>query len=65
MPVSSLRPPAHGSTPPATDPRVTLLRPQFAPDLVVVSSGFDAAAGDPLGGMRLSPVGYAHMTALL
>ena len=28
---------------------------QFAPDLVLVSCGFDAAAGDPLGGMTLKP----------
>ena len=27
---------------------------QFAPDLVLVSCGFDAAAGDPLGGMALT-----------
>lgn len=27
-----------------------------------MSSGFDAAAHDPLGGMELSPAGYAHMT---
>ena len=37
----------------------------FAPDLVLVSCGFDAADGDPLGGMRLSPAGYAAMTARL
>jgi histone deacetylase 6 len=38
---------------------------EFAPDLVVLSAGFDAAAGDPLGGCRVSPAGYAHMVALL
>ena len=27
---------------------------QFSPDLVLVSCGFDAAAGDPLGGMTLT-----------
>jgi acetoin utilization deacetylase AcuC-like enzyme len=27
---------------------------RFAPDLLLVSAGFDAAAGDPLGGLRLS-----------
>lgn len=27
----------------------------IAPDLIIVSAGFDAAEGDPLGGMRLSP----------
>ena len=38
---------------------------RFAPDLVLVSCGFDAANGDPLGGMRLSPAGYAAMTTRL
>jgi histone deacetylase 6 len=37
----------------------------FAPDLVVVSAGFDAASGDPLGGMEVSPAGFAHLTARL
>ena len=37
----------------------------YAPDLLLVSAGFDAAAGDPLGGMLLSPAGYAHMAAML
>jgi histone deacetylase 6 len=37
----------------------------FAPELVLVSCGFDAAAGDPLGGMRLSAAGYAAMTQRL
>jgi histone deacetylase 6 len=37
----------------------------FRPDLVLVSAGFDAAAGDPLGAMRLSPAGYAKLTELL
>lgn len=35
---------------------------QFNPDLVLISAGFDAALGDPLGGCCLTPVGYAHMT---
>lgn len=34
----------------------------FDPDLILVSSGFDAARGDPLGGCDLTPAGYAHMT---
>ena len=38
---------------------------EYGPDLVLVSAGFDAAAGDPLGGMLVSPAGYAHMTAML
>jgi len=37
----------------------------FEPDLVLVSCGFDAAEGDPLGSMRISPAGYAQMTAML
>ncbi len=37
----------------------------FSPDLVLVSAGFDAAAGDLLGGMRISPSGYAAMTSRL
>jgi hypothetical protein len=34
----------------------------FEPELVLVSCGFDAAAGDLLGGMRLSAAGYVAMT---
>jgi histone deacetylase 6 len=37
----------------------------FEPDLVLVSAGFDAADGDPLGSMRVSPRGYAAMTSRL
>ncbi|KAM3618744.1 uncharacterized protein V6R79_024434 [Siganus canaliculatus] len=35
---------------------------EFAPGLVLVSAGFDAARGDPLGGYHVTPEGYAHMT---
>ena len=35
---------------------------EFAPELVLVSAGFDAARGDPLGGYRVSPEMYGHMT---
>ncbi|KAJ8257781.1 hypothetical protein GJAV_G00189620 [Gymnothorax javanicus] len=38
---------------------------QFDPELVLVSAGFDAARGDPLGGYLVTPEGYAHMTHLL
>ena len=34
----------------------------FVPDLVLVSCGFDAAAGDLLGGMKVSAAGFAAMT---
>ncbi len=33
----------------------------FAPDLLVVSAGFDAWRGDPLGGMRVDEEGFAGM----
>ncbi|XP_069319113.1 histone deacetylase 6 isoform X1 [Eulemur rufifrons] len=38
---------------------------EFNPELVLVSAGFDAARGDPLGGYQVSPEGYAHLTHLL
>lgn len=34
----------------------------YAPDLVIVSAGFDAADGDPLGECHVTPPAYAHMT---
>jgi len=37
----------------------------FNPDVVVVAAGFDAAEGDPLGGMKVSDQGYALMTERL
>eukprot|EP00250_Pteridium_aquilinum_P012842 c20979_g1_i1 orf=201-2039(+) len=38
---------------------------QFAPDITIISAGFDAAKGDPLGGCQVTPPGYAHMTQML
>ncbi|RDW95348.1 hypothetical protein BP5796_01111 [Coleophoma crateriformis] len=38
---------------------------EFDPDLVIVSAGFDAAAGDELGGCLVTPACYAHMTHML
>jgi hypothetical protein len=38
---------------------------EFNPELVIVSAGFDSGLGDPLGGCRITPQGYAHMTAML
>eukprot|EP00197_Chlamydomonas_leiostraca_P007182 CAMPEP_0202865778 /NCGR_PEP_ID=MMETSP1391-20130828/6346_1 /ASSEMBLY_ACC=CAM_ASM_000867 /TAXON_ID=1034604 /ORGANISM="Chlamydomonas leiostraca, Strain SAG 11-49" /LENGTH=639 /DNA_ID=CAMNT_0049545655 /DNA_START=304 /DNA_END=2223 /DNA_ORIENTATION=- len=38
---------------------------EFNPDLVIVSAGFDAAEGDPIGGCRVTPECFAHMTAAL
>ncbi len=37
----------------------------FRPDLVIASAGFDAADGDPIGGCRLTPECFGHMTAAL
>jgi len=34
----------------------------FQPDLIIISAGFDSAEGDPLGGVGVTPVGYAYMT---
>lgn len=38
---------------------------EYGPDMTILSAGFDAAEGDPLGGCRVSPMGYAHLTCLL
>lgn len=38
---------------------------EFDPDLVIVSAGFDAAAGDELGGCYVTPECYSHMTYML
>ncbi len=36
---------------------------RFAPDLVLVSAGFDAHADDPLGDMQVSEAGFAQLCA--
>jgi acetoin utilization deacetylase AcuC-like enzyme len=36
----------------------------FAPDVLLVSAGFDAAAGDPIGGLEVTQDGFAALTAL-
>lgn len=41
---------------------------EFGTDVLLrraVSAGYDAAEGDTLGLMKVSPAGYAHMTHLL
>jgi acetoin utilization deacetylase AcuC-like enzyme len=43
----------------------TLIAPAvdaFAPDLIVIASGFDASGLDPMGRMLLSPAGFARLT---
>uniref|UniRef100_A0A7S3DKV1 histone deacetylase n=1 Tax=Palpitomonas bilix TaxID=652834 RepID=A0A7S3DKV1_9EUKA len=37
----------------------------FSPDLILISAGFDAAKGDPLGGFEVTPDGYAALTRIL
>lgn len=37
----------------------------FSPQLVLVSAGFDAYLVDPLGGMELTPTGYAALTRVV
>ncbi|ESQ31827.1 hypothetical protein EUTSA_v10003787mg [Eutrema salsugineum] len=32
---------------------------EFNPDIILLSAGFDAAIGDPLGGCRVTPYGYS------
>ncbi|KAI9244363.1 hypothetical protein BDA99DRAFT_529154 [Phascolomyces articulosus] len=38
---------------------------EFAPSLVIVSAGFDAAEGDHIGECHVTPAGYGQMTHML
>lgn len=38
---------------------------QYAPDLILVSTGFDTYHADPLGGMKMTAAGYGMLTAEL
>lgn len=38
---------------------------EFNPDLIIVSAGFDAADGDPIGECRVTSECFGHMTAML
>lgn len=38
---------------------------EFDPDLVIISSGFDAAEGDPIGGYHLTPNAYGYLTHMM
>ncbi|KAJ9567395.1 hypothetical protein OSB04_003361 [Centaurea solstitialis] len=38
---------------------------EFSPDITIISAGFDAARGDPLGCCDVTPAGYAQMTKML
>jgi acetoin utilization deacetylase AcuC-like enzyme len=37
----------------------------FKPQLILVSAGFDIHAADPLGGMQVTPAGFAGLTRLI
>lgn len=46
----------------------SILRPvalDYGPELILVSAGFDIYEGDPLGGMRVTPGGFAGLTRSL
>lgn len=38
---------------------------EYDPDLVIISSGFDAAEGDPIGGYHLTPNAYGYLTHMM
>jgi acetoin utilization deacetylase AcuC-like enzyme len=38
---------------------------EYQPELVLLSAGFDAYFKDPLGGMRITPDGFAALTRIL
>ena len=38
---------------------------EFHPDFILVSAGFDACEKDPLGGMKVTPGGYAAITGII
>jgi len=38
---------------------------RFAPDLILVSAGFDAHRADPIGGMSMTEAGFASMASLV
>ncbi len=38
---------------------------EYSPDLILISAGYDAHAGDPLAGCRVSDAGFAAMSRLL
>ena len=35
---------------------------EYQPEAILISSGFDSAKGDPLGGIAVTPLGYSWMT---
>jgi acetoin utilization deacetylase AcuC-like enzyme len=35
---------------------------EYDPELIIISAGFDCAAGDPLGGLDVTPLGFNYLT---
>lgn len=44
---------------------IMLIAMEYDPDLVIISSGFDAAEGDFIGGCHLSPNAYGYLTHMM
>jgi acetoin utilization deacetylase AcuC-like enzyme len=44
---------------------IVMATSDWTPDLILISAGFDAMAGDPLGGFTLEPAHYAELTTRL
>lgn len=44
---------------------IMLIAIEYDPDLVIISSGFDAADGDSIGGCHLSPNAYGYLTHMM
>lgn len=38
---------------------------EFKPEFIFISSGFDSARGDPLGGISVGPEAYHYLTTKL
>jgi len=49
----------------AFDKVVMPMLKQFKPDYILVAAGFDAASGDPIGGLEVTPRCYGRLTRLL
>ncbi len=49
----------------AYETRVVPALERFAPDVVLVSAGYDAHERDPLAGMRVTTRGYEHVVSVL
>ncbi len=47
----------------ATDRAIVPALAEFRPDVVLVSAGFDAFAGDPLASMNVTPAGFAYIVS--